>query len=566
MLAACGARSAPLPVPAASSTVPRLPAPPLIDSSARGAAYLTAVAQSLQPAWHQFLEDCRLRLPARDPLNQPVLAATVELDIGQRGEIVALRMRGSGNRDFDQAIAQVIGDAAPFPPPPRDLWSDDDRAHVVWTFARDHRQAGPATAQIVDHELPLGEVIDKRIAERDLSRAARRLLRARPSPERERATQQLMIATLREALDSSDGVVRRAALDAIARSNVTELAGDVRPLLTATSDSEMRIAAIETSAALRDDKAVEVLVEHLRADLREQPRLALAEARALVAMGHARRVAPLLAGHLDAKRPDATAVSILALAPIRELDHLLPSWLRSGQVSTRAAACSALAGYPDELAWPLIERGLRDRDASVRAACAESAAAPGASGRVASAAPRTALARLRELARDRDSAVRARAVTAIAVLDPARVPDVSGDTAAEVRVAFAAAMAVSPMPDAKMHLRALIDDRDADVRTAAWTALAALPTDAEHDELAARAAADVAPSVRRAAVPLFADEILLRLGNTDEAAEVRNAAIIRFASRRGRTASIDHLLERLAGAAPDGPERVRTAAAWLLAR
>ena len=87
-------------------------APPLLDSNARGAPYLTAVALSFQPAWHQFLEDCRLRLSADHPLNQLSLAATAELAIGKRGEVRALRIGSSGNRDFDHAIEQLIGDVA----------------------------------------------------------------------------------------------------------------------------------------------------------------------------------------------------------------------------------------------------------------------------------------------------------------------------------------------------------------------------------------------------------------------------------------------------------------------
>ncbi len=282
-------------------------------------------------------------------------------------------------------------------------------------------------------------------------------------------------------------------------------------------------------------------------------------------MGHAAQVAPILAGYLDAAKPNETALSTLAFAPIPELVRQLPTWLRSSRVGTRVAVCAALAGYPADLAWPLIDRGLHDRDASVRATCAESASVPRATSQ--SPSLQSAVLRLRDLVRDRDSAVRARSVTALARLAPGHLPDASIDTSAEVRAAFAAAMTAAQVHGATTYLRALIDDRDAEVRAAAWTALASLPGDAERGTLATHAATDVAPSVRRAAVRAIEDEAtLLHLAKTDEAADVRTAALVQLASRRGRAASTDLLLERLADAVPGSGERVRTAAAWLLAR
>src|SRR5262245_36740801 len=58
---------------------PKLPEPKAIDPGVRGAVYLTAVAGHIQPAWGQFLEDCRLRLPKTHPLNQSALVAIADL-------------------------------------------------------------------------------------------------------------------------------------------------------------------------------------------------------------------------------------------------------------------------------------------------------------------------------------------------------------------------------------------------------------------------------------------------------------------------------------------------------
>ena len=519
LLTACGA-STPPPV-LQQPSVARVPPPPQIDPDARGAAYLTAVALQLQPAWHQFLEDCRLRLPQAHALNRMSLATTATLEIGPRGELVDLRITSSGTADFDHAIGEVVRDAAPLPAPPRALWSDDDHVHIAWVFARDRRQAGPATARVLDVELELNRVVDRLIGQHDLARAARRILRAKPSAERDLTIQRLMIAALREAIAGNDA--RRAAVDAVGQARASELAMEVRQLLTAANDIELRIAATRTAAALGDADAVAILLEHLRADLRDQPRLALAETRALVELGRDSDVRPLLAALLNTNAPNPNALAALALAPVQELAPRLSTWFRSGAARTRAAVCSALAGYPVSAAGPLIDRGLRDRDATVRANCL-------AARRLGAQAPKLAP----ELGRDGDSAVRA---------------------------AYAIA------PDAPLaDLRKLIEDREPDVREAAWTRFA-VSSHPERAKLAAHAAGDPAAAVRRAAAAAIEDDaVLTRLARSDDDADVRTAALVRIAARSGRAATADQLVERLADASPGSAERVRTALAWLLAR
>ncbi|HEY5926343.1 MAG TPA: HEAT repeat domain-containing protein [Kofleriaceae bacterium] len=560
-LVACGTR--PGPTPAGGPPVPRLLAPPLIDPDARGAAYLTAVALQLQPAWHQFLEDCRLRLPASHALNRMELVSIAALELGTRGELIELKIAKSGNVDFDHAIEQVVRDAAPLPAPPRELWSDDDHVHLAWTFARDRRQAGPATARVVDVELPLRTVVDRRIGEHDLARAARRILRDKPSGERELATQQLMIATLREALASSDGTARHAAVEAIGRVRASELAMEVRQLLAARNDVDVRLAAINTVVQLGDKDAAAPLVEQLRVDLREQPQLALAGVRALVAIGQLDQVKQLLATQLRAA-PSQVAMQALAAAPVPELAPLLANWSRSPNARTRAAVCAALAGYPPADAAPLLERGLRDRDAKVRATCSASSATRLHAPTLSPATKK----RLLELTRDRDSTVRASALVAVAQADSARLPSALTDAASDVRAAYAKALAVARPAAVDRELRALIEDRDPDVRAAAWTGFAALAQGRPgRGDAATRAAADPAPQVRLAALPAIEnDEILERLARLDDTRDVRTAALVELARRRGRAAAADGLLERLADATPGSAERVRTALAWLVAR
>ncbi|MDB4959497.1 MAG: hypothetical protein JWO36_7066 [Myxococcales bacterium] len=562
VFAACGHPSVAEPV------LPQLPAPRLlpptpIDPKAPGAAYLTSVAMQLQPGWGQFLDDCRLRLPQSHALNRMSLGATAEITVDKTGRVVALELATSGNPDFDRAVREAIADAAPLAAPPQDLLSDDDRLHLRWLFARDRRQAGPATAEIVTVMSPLATVVERWIRSGELTRAAHRIaISDVHAPDREAVTHSLMVAALHEALGSADGAVRRAAVDAIGRTRLSELASDVRALLTVTNDAELRMTAIAAVAALGDREAAQRLLEQLPVDLPEHQRLALAETRALVALGRGADAGAAIRALLDADHPAPPAIALqaLSLAPVTDLTSKLATWFRDGDPGTRAAVCAALAGYPAEAAWPWIERGLRDRDATVRATCA--VAAPIVH------IPATAGSRIRELSRDRDRAVRSRAIAKLVAFEPTRFVHAAEDPAADVRAAYAAALATALPSESDADLRTLIDDRDPDVRAAAWASFAAAPAaPADRAQLAARAARDSAPAVRRAAASAIDDdEVLGRLAISDDSPDVRTVALIQLAGRRGRDAIGGMLLETIASAAPGSAERVRTALAWLLAR
>jgi HEAT repeat protein len=418
-------------------------------------------------------------------------------------------------------------------------------------FARDRRQAGPATAQVLQIELPLGGVVDKLVRTGDLSRTARRILRAAPSAERDAAVHVLVLAGLREGLRSSDGTVRRAAVDAIGRAGARELAGEVRALLTGTTDSELRLVAIATVAALADEPSVAVLLEQLKADLVENARLARAEIQALVQLHREADVATLLRGQLDhAAHPNPVALEGAGLVALPELTRQIGTWLSRGDARIRAAACTALTSADVGAARPLIAKGLDDRDATVRAACV-----------TALRDPKPARAKLRMLARDRDEGVRAAAVRALTRLGD---PDVDGDAilgdpSAAVRTAYASGLSPS-----SPELTALLADRDPDVRAAAWTRY--VHAEKPDKALTAAAANDPASQVRRAATPVLDDDaVITRLATNDEASDVRTDALVLLATRRGRAAITDLLLARFADAEPGTAERVRTSLAWLLA-
>jgi hypothetical protein len=456
-------------------------------------------------------------------------------------------------------VQDVVIDASPLPAPPPALRSDDDRVHVRWLFTRDDRQAGPATAQLVHVALPVGDVVARLVAAGELGRAAQRIAAADAGdPGIEAATDQLVVGTLREALVSADTAVRRAAVDAIARGRTNALAGDVRGLLADTNDTELRLVAIDAIGALGDVAAAPELARDLAVDLPAHPRLALAEARALVALGRAGDVATAIRAAVPASGPPpAVAIEALALAPVGELAPRLAGWLARGDARTRAAACAALAG--GQAAWSSIARGLADPDATVRATCADAAIA-----HAAAAAPPAIVARLHELAADRDRAARARGVAAVIAIDADHAVRAAGDHAAAVRAAYAAALATAPaqLPSLRDDLELLASDADADVRAAAVAALA--HRDALAPALAARAVADATVAVRLAAIPRLAEAALVPLVS-DADPGIATAAAIRLVTVRGRGASTRAIVARIAAAAPGSAERVRAAVAWLLA-
>ncbi|MCE9580047.1 MAG: TonB family protein, partial [Deltaproteobacteria bacterium] len=213
--------------PAASShfiVPPPLAAPGPIDPAVLGAAYIEQVGAIVQRDWAVFLEDLRLRLAPDHELNDGRLVALLDLRVAADGRIAELVVTGSGAYDFDRAAEELMRDAAPLPPPPPELRSDDGMLHLRWQFARDRRQAGPATAAITRALWPVGRAVPMLLDRGDLAEAARRVAAADPR-DSGGAAQRLFIAALAEALASPEAAVRRAAIDTIGAAHVAALGG-----------------------------------------------------------------------------------------------------------------------------------------------------------------------------------------------------------------------------------------------------------------------------------------------------------------------------------------------------
>ncbi len=557
---------------------PALPPPAGADAKAFGASYLEMVYPRIRDGWHQFLEDCRLRLPPAHPLNSPTLAATVGITVDRQGQIVDVAMlTGSGDREFDDAAMGVATDAGPFPAPARPLLSDDDQVYLTWLFARDQRQAGPATASLRRVEWSLDQAVPKFIATGDLDEAARRLAAASPTVEGAARdsllglAERVATATVREGLASPEQPVQRLAIEIAAAARLTPAARELRSIADGSLAIGLRAAAIDALAVIGDREAIGLIRGILARDQGANAELTGAAARALGRLGATAELNTLVAGWLAEGRAGTTAAhrakswAALVAAAHAPATAAVPDANRlvgTGDPALRGAACRALghATAADASAWKGLRAGLADADASVRAACAGAIADAATAGQ----RNRASFWAIGPLVRDRDERVRAAVVRAMARLEPARAKTelaaVGRDKSPAVLASLAEAWVVIGLPDKTV---ALLGHEAPAVRLAAATALAAGDAAAQQ-KLATRANLD--PVLRVRAISVTTDRGALEAGSTDPDADVRAAAATRLIVVRGRSETLGAVMTAIAAAPPASAERVRLAGAWLAAR
>jgi HEAT repeat protein len=552
--AACGG-SKPPPPPPSAAMLP-LPAAQPGDPAAEGAPYLALVAARLGPEWRHFLDDCRLRLPAEHPLNSLALEARATLIVDRSGALVGKELATSGNADFDTAITEILAAIGPLPAPPSWLLSDDDKLRLSWLFARDARQASAAHAEVRWLEEPAPQVVERRLAAGDLAGAARRLARLTDDdPALRPEARRVFLAAISEGLHGA-GPVQRAAIEAVRRAGLVQLAPRLVPLV-ADADPALRAAAAAALAAIGDATTAKVLLEQLAAT--RDPQLAATLARALAALGPAASPEPVVLRLADGDR-DAQLTALAALAELTVTPALatrVTRWSTSKDPGVRSALCASVARakLTATTRWQILGRGLDDRDGSARAACTAALA-------LAAIKPqpwmRTAL---RQRVDDRDQRVRAAAITASMRWDPTRLDDrlraLAADPDPSIRTATVAALSRRGEVQA---LRALLGDADPGVRRTAALALVLVDGAAVRE----RALRDPDARVRLVALELKGDlvSVLKALAN-DESPEVRTEVEVLFVANRGE--SLQSGLLRLSGADAASGDRVRIAMAWLLA-
>lgn len=563
----------PEPPPFRQTTAAPLPEPPPPEAGKDGLEYLLAVYPALRDGWAAFVNDCRLRLPATDALNNDSLRAELAFVVEPDGALGSVRVvASSGNTDFDQVAVDIVREAAPLPAPPAAVMSDDGVAHVRWAFQRDDRLAGVATATLERVTWPPEKAIPAFIAAGMFDRAVDRLSQAATAgggdDQLVHLGEVVADAAVEAALAADDGATQRAGIHAAARAHLHGAGTALERLARSAVDADARGEAVAALGAVGAKGSVAFL-HKLAAG--SDPSMAIAAMRALEALGaggEARKVlmSALSSGGADAAERRRVALAVAAEVPIAEARPALEKLVASGSDrAVRAAACAALgtvaaAGGDRTSALALLRKQLGTNDAALRAACVR------AIDRIARAggSNRASYWKVVALLRDRDEHVRAAATLASAHLAPARFAkelyQLRHEHSPAVLAALAEALAVVPGKAALHRLLALSRDDEVVVRRAAASALA------HRSETAAVARlremlGDDDPEVQLHALAKADRQAAEGLLQASDPA-LRAAALVAYFGGQPRAATVGELA-RLLGATTDPAERARIAGAWL---
>jgi len=580
MTAGCGGKQDATVFPTDFEPGPPRGDPPAPDLDAPGADYLVAVAPRFVGPWGAFLDDLRLRLPPQHELNRRTLAATLRLEIDNQGDLIALRVTSpSGSEAFDEAAEEVAREAMPLPRPPTRLLSDDDRLHLEWQFARDDRQAGPATARVHQVLWPLERALPALLGRKRIGDAARRV-----AAEAERGDQPgggrpaALVASFREvcaavatnALASDESARQAAGVSAAVAAGLSAAAPALRRLATGSIDPGVRRAALVGLGRLGDRAAVPLLRQVALIELGQGSENSGAAAAALFAMGQDAEVRAATAARLRSSSELGrwNALAVMNQIPVPEAAADLVKLLRRNGRAPRAERITAAAalgtiaangeeGAPEAVA--ALTECLGAAEAAQRSACAT---ALGGTAPAGAAAYR----KLTALLRDRDESVRAAATRAAARLDPDRfarsVADLPRERSDLVMAAQAEGLAGVPGQRALARLARLVSSDAPAVRLAAASSLLRR-TEPKAAEILGQLKKHRDPAMRAVAIRGETRPDALRAALHDEVAEVRVAALAALTEREGQWHSLRDAAELIAATDPDGAERVQLARAWL---
>lgn len=578
-----GSAAKPPPFPQGFTPPPPLPEPPPPEQGKPGLVYLQKLHGPIGEPWHSFLENCRLRLPPDHPLNHRALETRLDVTINKKGELNSVTaVTTSGNQDFDQAAAEIVHDAAPFPEPPPDLISDDDLVHVSWLFARDQRQAGIATAELEVVTWPAKRAVPKFLTAGDVTTAARRLAReAAAAGSGQQAGHvelgnALAVAVIREALRSQEPAVQRVAAAAVASAKVLAAAPELRAIIDSSVDIEVRGEAIAAVGAIGDQGAAQVLVGVLEmakgSGVGGKADNSVAAAHALAAIGRRDVAESTIMSWLKVEDSESrwAALVVLSEFPMAAALPILVAMLEDPAQprQMRMAACAAIGASTGNVAaatgMKVLVKHLSETDAALRAACARAVA------RAARAGVKNRLAywKLVDLIKkDRDERVRAAAVLAAAHLEPGRFHDeiylLHREKSPVVLAALAQGLARVPHALALAKLQALLAHADPTVRREAVTSLLTHP-DGRARKALARLVDDADPEVRLTAIAAVTDPATLNRLLEDPSIEVRARAFASLVRVRGKPATLVQMAQGIAQAQPGSGERAHWAVAWFL--
>lgn len=563
---------------------PGAPLPPPLppEPGKHGLDYLQAMHRQIKEPWHNFLENCRLRLPPEHALNRSTLAVTIHLSIDGNGSLQgAVLEQESGVAEFDEAALELIREVAPFPSPPQQYRSDDDNVHVTWLLARDRRQAGVATASISRFKWPAARAVPKFLSKGDIGTAALRLLEEMagrehaPSDEEVALGVRIAEAAIREALRSDDPAVQLLAARTVAAQPMLSAAEGLRIIIDTSVDISVRAQAVTAIGAIGDRGAVQTLLGVLGtakgSGVGGKLDVSIAAAKALAALGSAEVTESTVLEWLRASDDESLWAALVVMsefpvaAALPTLTQLTADAHKPREI--RMAACTALGASATQGTAADVLKALRarfdDTDAAVRTACIRAVAR---AARSRSKSRFTYWQLIERIKSDRDERVRAAAVRAAAALEPTifhqELYMLRKEQSVQVWTALAEALARVPDPIAYKKLVTLLDHENPLVRRQAAASLL------EHPDVRARAVVaaridDPDALVRMAAIRALSDDSRLRELLEHESMAVRHAALASLVRAQGKKGTLAHMLHAMVDHPPKGMERAGYAAAWL---
>jgi TonB family protein len=418
---------------------------PAVQGEESALPYLRELHAKVHRLWaDNFLAMAATQLPKDHPINTMSRAAQLELVLSAEGKLLDVRVaKSSGSPEFDASAMDVVKASAPFGNAPEDVLSDDGKARVLWTFARDDRRCSGLT--LARRDLALADAVKTMVAQgRDGAAVAR--------------------------LQKSDDAERLAGMDVFARAWLDGM----------EKDKALAVDVAAANAVAGDDRGA----ERLRKAAEKEPTLAVVHGLAALKIP----ICPLIKDYLNkGNSAEARERFLWALGEGTDGECLsFAIGTAKNHAAGRMERILALAslGHSDSAeAKAALKDVLKDPDPNIAAAAILAEARPGAG--------KSAVFRLTPLLRDKSVAVRAAAAAALVrVGGDAVLPQlflVFKEKEPIVYTTLAPELAaLTGAPSAEMLGRFLRKD-DPRIRLAAARALAT-----RHDEPAAKAQATLA--------------------------------------------------------------------------